>query len=113
MLTLTFDGVVATDGVDDGDGAGDDNPLTYDFNQISIGTSGAAFIDFVIDNVAVTSDAVNPCPADIAPPFGVLDLWPTSPPSSRASRPRTRWRTSPSRSACSTSPTSRPSSTAS
>jgi hypothetical protein len=28
----------------------------------------------VIDNVAVTSDAVNPCPADIAPPFGVLDL---------------------------------------
>ena len=74
LLTLTFDGVIATDGVDDGDGAGDDSPLTFDFNQISIGTSGAAFIDIAFDNVAVTSEAINPCPADLAPPFGVLDL---------------------------------------
>lgn len=74
LLTLTFDGVVATDGADEGDGAGDDNPLTYDFNQISIGTSGVAFVDMVVDNIVITSDAVNPCPADLAAPFGVLDL---------------------------------------
>ena len=74
LLTFTFDGVVATEGVDSGDGMGDDNPVSYDFNQISVGTTGVAFLDIVIDNVEVTTEAVNPCPADIAPPFGILDL---------------------------------------
>ncbi|USN98677.1 MAG: hypothetical protein H6810_10995 [Phycisphaeraceae bacterium] len=74
LVTFLFDGLEATQGVDSGDGAGDDNPLTYDFNQISIGTSGAAFIDLLVDNIAVSTNTANPCPADLAPPYGVLDL---------------------------------------
>ena len=33
-LRLIFDGVEATMGTDDGDGAGDDNPMTFTFNSL-------------------------------------------------------------------------------
>jgi hypothetical protein len=56
-LRLLFDGVEATMGVDDGNEVDDDNPMTFLFNQISIGTSGVAFLDYRIDNVEVTTNA--------------------------------------------------------
>lgn len=53
VVTLLFDGEIVTDGEDEGDGVSVTDPLTYTFNQISIGTSTVADVEYLIDNVEV------------------------------------------------------------
>ncbi|MAY75298.1 MAG: hypothetical protein CMJ31_11375, partial [Phycisphaerae bacterium] len=63
-IELYLDGLLATAGVDSGDGMGDDTPLASTFNQISVGTNSLAFLDWRIDNVEVDTN-VGPCEADL------------------------------------------------
>ncbi|MEM1330137.1 MAG: GC-type dockerin domain-anchored protein [Planctomycetota bacterium] len=64
-VTLLIDGEIALDdGVDSGDGGAVTDPLTFSFNQITIGTAPIENINLLIDNVAVqfipgTPDAGN------------------------------------------------------
>jgi hypothetical protein len=74
-VTLLVDGSVATEGTDSGDGGTDTNPLEFTFNQIAFGShSGLGFIDYLVDNVEVTTNVgAGGCnPADLAEPFGSL-----------------------------------------
>ena len=77
-VTFFFDDVIATQGIDSGDGAGDTEPVSYTFNQISIGTSNVAFLDYLIDNVEVTtnvgSEPTGCNRADLAMPYNVLNF---------------------------------------
>ncbi|MEM1184233.1 MAG: GC-type dockerin domain-anchored protein [Planctomycetota bacterium] len=81
------DGVLVSTGVDDGNDGNDPvppspadplQPLTYTFNQIALGThSGLGPFDYFVDNIEVTSFVAGPMgcnAADLAPPFGILDL---------------------------------------
>ncbi|MEO1128075.1 MAG: hypothetical protein AAFX05_00035 [Planctomycetota bacterium] len=70
LVTLYFDNVIATSGVDDGQEAGDpDRPedpdaVTFTFNQITFGTQ-VDFIDYNIDNVVVTFTPAPTCAPDL------------------------------------------------
>lgn len=64
-VTLMEGMTIITEGVDEGDGAMDTDPVTYDFNQISIGTNGASFLDILIDNVEVQVSTQPACPPDL------------------------------------------------
>ena len=64
LVSLYLDDVLATSGVDDGDEMGDDNPVSYVFNQISL-SFNVAFADAVFDNVLVETNVEMGCSADI------------------------------------------------